>query len=247
MTAPDPTGPTKVIVVLAAYNRAARLDSLPAQTFRDCELILSDDCSTEATGDVAAEQAVRDARIRCCRNPTNPRMPGNRNAVIGEARGEDIAIAHGSDIYRANLFECCYSALDRHPEAAFVFNAYASRDSDRIDPHPIPERMDGRRFLSEIFVPNWAACLLFEQARVRRSALDVAGLFDLRCSIQARVAVRSRLAFRWDVAYVDEPLSHVAPWESDPLPNPQYRWEKANVRVKRRAWQPVHGPTGGGR
>jgi len=45
------------------YLKAA-LDSVLAQTFRDFELIISDNASTDATEEICREYAARDPRIR---------------------------------------------------------------------------------------------------------------------------------------------------------------------------------------
>lgn len=246
MTDVDPSGPPKVSIVLVAYNRAASLpatlDSLLSQRLADFELILSDDCSSDGTAAVGAEYAARDPRVRYRRNAQNLRMPGNLNAAIQEARGEYVAIAHDSDLYRDDLLERWASALDRHPDAAFVFNAYAFRHSERVDLHPIPECMNGRRFLADVFVPNWGGCPVFGQTMIRRRCLEEVGLFDPEYSMHSDIEMWVRLASRWDVAYVPEPLITITPREPDHLLKGHYWWEHTvDVRVKRMAHRVVYG------
>ncbi len=246
VTDDDPSHPPKVSVVLVAYNRAASLpatlDSLLAQRFRDFELIVSDDCSTDGTAEVGAAYAARDPRVRYRRNAENLRMPGNLNAAIAEARGEYVAIAHDSDLYRDDLLERWAGALDRHPNAAFVFNAYGFRNSDRVDVHPIPECMDGRTFLRETFVPNWGGCPVFGQTMIRRRCLDEVGLFDPTYSMNSDIEMWVRLASRWDVAYIPEPLLTISPREKDHFLKGHYWWERTvDVRVKRMAHEIVYG------
>src|SRR5438132_1427436 len=64
---PPPMTP-RVSVVMSVYNGAAHLrptlDSIASQTLRDVEIIVVDDGSTDATGDILREAAGRDARIR---------------------------------------------------------------------------------------------------------------------------------------------------------------------------------------
>ncbi len=151
----------KVSIVLVTYNRAERLpatlESLLAQTLPDFELIVSDDCSTDATREVCSQVAQRDPRLRYRCNEHNLRMPGNLIAAIAEARGDYLAITHDGDVYRSDLLEKWAGALDRHSGAAFVFNAYRLTwpgREDRVDRLDMPECMDGREFLRRIFVPH---------------------------------------------------------------------------------------------
>ena len=82
-------------VVIPTYNRAnlvvAALDSVAAQSYRPIELIVSDDGSTDNTGDVldawcAAHQEDHDLRIKIVRG---------ENGGAGAARNRGVAIASG--------------------------------------------------------------------------------------------------------------------------------------------------------
>ena len=57
-----------ISIVIPAYNAAATvgrcLDSLLAQTYRDFELIVVDDGSTDSTAQIISAYAERDSRIR---------------------------------------------------------------------------------------------------------------------------------------------------------------------------------------
>ena len=60
-----------ISIVIPAYNAAATvgrcLDSLLAQTYRDFELIVVDDGSTDSTAQIISAYAERDSRIRLIR------------------------------------------------------------------------------------------------------------------------------------------------------------------------------------
>ena len=74
-----------VSIVLVTYNRAKRLrlsiQDILNQTFKDFELIICDDCSTDSTEDVCAEFAKADDRIRYYRHNSNLQMPANCNFI----------------------------------------------------------------------------------------------------------------------------------------------------------------------
>ena len=71
MSTPSPSSPL-VSVVTPAYNEEKLLseciESVLAQTYTNWEYTIVDNCSTDATGEVAQRYAAKDARIRVVRN-----------------------------------------------------------------------------------------------------------------------------------------------------------------------------------
>lgn len=118
MPANNPT----ISVVMAAYNGTAliaeTLDSLWAQTFRDFELIVVDDCSTDNTLDLL--RAVTDPRIRIIAAERNSGPVRTRNRAFAEARGRYVAGLDQDDICLPNRFERQVAYLDAHPEIALL-------------------------------------------------------------------------------------------------------------------------------
>ena len=91
-----------ISIVIPAYNAAATvgrcLDSLLAQTYRDFELIVVDDGSTDSTAQIISAYAERDSRIRLIRQENagvgkgNPGSEGQRKSRIhGTGKGPDPA------------------------------------------------------------------------------------------------------------------------------------------------------------
>src|SRR4030043_6890 len=83
----------KVSVIIPTYNRAQTLaeaiDSVLSQTFKDFELIVVDNYSTDATESVV--NAYTDRRIRYFKNQNNGFVRINRNFGIEKSHGEYIA------------------------------------------------------------------------------------------------------------------------------------------------------------
>jgi glycosyltransferase involved in cell wall biosynthesis len=229
-------------VVVTTWGRAARLpatlDTILAQDFRDFELIVSDDCSPDHTEAVGRDYERRDSRVRYRRNPKNLRMPGNLNSAIAEARGELIANLHDDDLYRSDLLSRWVAALDRYPTAGFVFNAYREVDRQgrtRLHALAMPPCMPGRDFLRRFFVSQWGSPI-FGTVMARRACYQAVGPFDPGYSMNSDVEMWSRLASRFDVAYVDEPLITITPREPEHVLARHYLWEiSVDVRVKRDA------------
>lgn len=115
---------------LPVYNGehylAEALDSVLAQTFTDFELIISDNCSTDRTEEIAREYAARDRRIRFVRHPINEGSAYNHNFVIREARGEFFKWLSDDDLYAPELLALCMDGLHRRPDAvvAHAWTAY---------------------------------------------------------------------------------------------------------------------------
>jgi glycosyltransferase involved in cell wall biosynthesis len=125
----------RVSVVMAAYNEQAFLqeavESVLAQSFSDYELIISDDGSTDATGEIATALAERDPeRIRVLRGETNQGKPFALNRALAVRRGELIAWLDGDDVMLPGKLERQVAALDENPTAAGCSHDAEIFDSD---------------------------------------------------------------------------------------------------------------------
>jgi glycosyltransferase involved in cell wall biosynthesis len=238
-----PGGVPRISVVVTTYNRAdllgSTLDSILAQSCGDFELIVSDDCSPDHTEALCRDYLRGDPRIRYRRNQRNLRMPGNLNAAIAEARGVYVANLHDGDLYRPDLLEKWSGALDRHPNAAFVFNQYLTGDpggSTRLWKLDLPECLDGREFLLRHFTKTGAGSPIFGTLMARKACYDAVGPFDPAYSFNSDVEMWVRLAMRYDVAYVAEPLIGIRPREKVHLMSKNHFWELTVAqRIKRQA------------
>src|SRR4051812_21562594 len=81
-----------ISICVPAYNAAGYLrqclDSALAQTFKDWELVLVDNASTDQTVAIATEYARRDDRFRVHQNAQNIGAHANFNRCIDLAQGE---------------------------------------------------------------------------------------------------------------------------------------------------------------
>lgn len=90
----------RVSVLLPAYNAAAYLqpciESVLAQSFRDFEVLVINDGSTDATGELADGFAKRDPRVRVIHQP-NAGISHTRNVAVRSAQGEWLAFVDADD------------------------------------------------------------------------------------------------------------------------------------------------------
>lgn len=116
------TAPPRVTVFMPVYNRAHTLaeaiESVLAQTYRDFELLLIDDGSTDAS--VAIARAYADPRIRLVVHAQNQGIPRTRNHGLEEARGEYLAILDSDDAAQPTRLAHQVAYLDAHTDVAAV-------------------------------------------------------------------------------------------------------------------------------
>jgi hypothetical protein len=142
-------------------------------------------------------------------------MPRNLNRGILESRGEFVANLHDGDIYDEHLLAKWVGALDHCPKAAFVFNALRDLGEWSTPGSVMSLRLqscfDGSELL-RIFDRRWRFdSPVWGTVMVRKSAYVESGVLDERYGFIADVDMWLRLAERYKVAYVDEPLISLPP------------------------------------
>ena len=103
-------------VGLAVYNGenflADALRSLVEQDYRDMEILIGDNASTDGTLAICDRFAERDARIRIVRSDENRGLSWNHNRLLPEARGEYFKWAAHDDRYQPSFVSRCVRVLD---------------------------------------------------------------------------------------------------------------------------------------
>lgn len=91
-----------VSVLMSVYNGAPTLEkaaaSVLAQTYRNLELILCDDASTDDTWRIMQRIAAHDARVTVFQNKTNRGLGASLNGCLSRAGGEYIARQDADDV-----------------------------------------------------------------------------------------------------------------------------------------------------
>ena len=112
-----PTENVKVSVVVPVYNAEKYLerclDSLRKQTLKEIEIICVNDGSTDGSGEILAEYAAHDKRIKVI-TQENQYIGAARNRGIEAARGEYIGFVDNDDWVSLNYFEDLYNAAKKY-------------------------------------------------------------------------------------------------------------------------------------
>jgi glycosyltransferase involved in cell wall biosynthesis len=123
-----------VSVGMPVYNGerflGAAIESILAQTFRDFELIVCDNASTDRTEEIVRSYARRDPRIRYERSERNRGAAYNYNRVTALARGKYIRHAAHDDMLAPANLERCVALLEADPGLALVYPRMSRIDVD---------------------------------------------------------------------------------------------------------------------
>lgn len=104
------------------------IDSILAQTFKDFELIICDNASTDNTQAIC--ESFQDNRIKYFRNTENMGAAWNYNHAEDLACGEYFKWAAHDDVLAPEFLAECVDALDSHPNAVMAYTWI-----EKIDAH----------------------------------------------------------------------------------------------------------------
>ncbi len=116
-----------VSIVLPVYNGqkylAQSIESVLAQTYKNWELLILDDCSTDATSIIAQKYIKRDKRIKYFHNEHNLRLPRNLNKGFKLAQGDFLTWTSDDNLYKISAIEKMVRTLS-YNNIDFVFASY---------------------------------------------------------------------------------------------------------------------------
>jgi glycosyltransferase involved in cell wall biosynthesis len=188
-----------VSVVLPVYNRerwiARAVDSVLAQTYRNVELIVVDDGSTDGTRGVL--ERYGDA-LTLLAQPRGGAYVA-RNLALRHARGELVAFIDSDDAWLPHRLARQVPLLGR-PEVGLVFGDALHVPHRRRTCFQVSPPARGRaaaRFAWANFVPTITVL-------ARRACIDEAGGFSEESALSCDYLLWFRIALRHELDYVDE-------------------------------------------
>lgn len=104
------------------------LQSLYLQTYKNFEIILVDDCSSDATIDLAKSYSEKfnyvGVVLKIINLPVNSGVSRARNIGLSQARGKYIAFLDSDDIFHPNRLTIMHELLLSNLNHNFIFNFY---------------------------------------------------------------------------------------------------------------------------
>jgi glycosyltransferase involved in cell wall biosynthesis len=205
-----------VTIGVAAYNCepfiAETLESILAQDYPNRKIVVSDNASTDRTGEIVRSFEARGVRYH--RQPENLGPGENFNWILREAQTSLVAVYHGDDVYLPSIVSREVAFLLDHPEAGAVFALDTQIDEGNrpIGESRLPEELTGRTlfqfpetlFLVMRFGNNFLRC---PSVMFRKEAFEAAGPFneaDFGSSVDLEMWFR--INRRFPLGLVPEPL-----------------------------------------
>ena len=123
-----------LVIGVPCYNEAAYLErtlaSIGRQTWRDFEVLISDNASTDATETIARAFCAGDERFRYYRQPANIGSCGNFNFIVDHSASRYILWIGAHDLIEADMVERHLQILEARPEVSVSQSAHAWVDLD---------------------------------------------------------------------------------------------------------------------
>lgn len=123
-----------VSVGMPVYNAARLLreglDAVCKQSFREVEILVSDNASTDATPAILAEYASRDERVIVVRQTRNIGMTDNFTAVLEAARAPYFLWRAYDDLSDPRYIETLHALLSSRADCALAVPAVVRRSLD---------------------------------------------------------------------------------------------------------------------
>lgn len=167
----------KVSVIVPVYNVENyiydMLTSVQEQTFKDFEVIMVDDGSTDDSPQIAGEFAARDGRFRYFRQE-NAGVSAARNFGIREASGDYMVFYDPDDLIPGRALEKMYKTAAR-AEADIIVGVMEEKNMGESVIYMNSQKLAKKRDISpldENFIGAWSVCnKMFSSAFIRKNGL----------------------------------------------------------------------------
>lgn len=193
-----------VSVIIPTYNSAqyviAAVESVLAQTWRDFEILVIDDGSTDDTEEVMRHYQMQVRYIR----QQNGGVAVARNRGIAESRGKYIAFLDADDTWLPHKLETQINHLRRQSACRVCYAAFTVVDA-ALNPLGISRSQRSRTAREDLLLRGniiGSICTVV----CERTLFEIVGGFDPALSQCADWDMWVRLAAQTEFLYVDEPL-----------------------------------------
>jgi len=194
----------KVTVIIPSYNAMTylpeTLDSVLQQTFKDFEVLIINDGSTDNILQWA--DTITDSRVRVI-SQVNQRLAAARNTGIREAQGEYLTFLDADDLWEKTKLAKQVHCLDNNPDVGLVHTWTLLVNSESKPTGILKSPVEGDVW-QQIVQKN---TIVVSSVMVRASCLLDVGVFDQDLHYCEDYDMWIRLATRYQFAVLKEPLT----------------------------------------
>lgn len=191
-----------VSVIIPTYNRGycivEAIQSVQNQIYKNIEIIVVDDGSTDNTQEIVKAKSKEDVRIKYY-YISHSGVSDARNYGIQAAKGDFLSFLDSDDIYLPEKIETHVSFLQQNPDFAVVYSPY-------IEKHP----KHGQQLHRHKYPPDKVFLKLFQGSFItmnsimfRSSCIKTIGLFREDMFVLEDIDFFLRLADKFRFGFVD--------------------------------------------
>ena len=150
------------------------IESVKAQSYKNWELLIQDDCSTDNTRELVADFAREDSRIKYECNSVNSGAAVTRNNALRRASGRWVAFLDSDDLWLPEKLE---RQLEFMVKNAYHFS-YTCYEEIGEGSHPTGVRVSGPQHVSKAGMYSfcWPGCLTVMYDREHVGLLQIADI-----------------------------------------------------------------------
>lgn len=192
-----------VSIIIPTYNRGwvikEAIDSVLEQTYKNVELLVVDDESTDNTTEILNAYG-KDIQVLTQKNKG---VSAARNRGISEAKGELIAFLDSDDLWLPKKLAVQVDFFQSNPEALICQTEEIwIRNGKRVNP-----KKKHKKYSGMIFNQCLPLCIVSPSAvMMRRSLLKKVGLFDEHLPACEDYDLWLRVSWQYPIYLIDTPL-----------------------------------------
>ncbi len=198
-------------VVIPLFNKSNyisnTIESVLAQTFQDFEVIIIEDCSTDASLEVVL--AIQSDKIKIIQNEQNKGLSTSRNTGIKNATTKYIAFLDADDVWKPNYLETIYSLIHQFPKCKLFATNYEEIYPNQLSLLPTTKLKNHEKetVIEDFFESNlsqhiYCSCSLC----VDKSVFETVGYYDEKITYGEDVDFNIRANNAFQLAYSTDVL-----------------------------------------
>lgn len=153
----------KVSIILPTFNGeqflSNSIESIISQTYKDWELIIVNDCSTDNTANIINHYIQKDTRIKVITNKENKKLPASLNIGFEQASGEYYTWTSDDNEYYPQAIETMVEFLQKNEEYGMVYARTNVEENGVLQDYVWCDHKTTPELLLQISVPG--ACFLY--------------------------------------------------------------------------------------